>query len=81
VTEGHQYHLGTVNFIGNKLFSAALLKRVARQKSGFVFVPSKLDKDIERLQDFYGKDGYLDTQVRLIRKANVPPEISTSSIR
>ena len=71
VSEGHQYHIGTVNFSGNKLFSAALLKRVARQKPGFVFAPSRLDKDIERLRDFYGKDGYLDTDVRLNRKANV----------
>ncbi len=71
ITEGHQYHIGTVEFSGNKLFTSALLKRVARQKSGFIFTPSKLDKDVERLQDFYGKDGYLDTQVRLTRKANV----------
>jgi outer membrane protein insertion porin family len=42
-----------------------------RQKTGVVFVPSKLDKDVERLDDFYGKDGYLDTRVRLNRKPNV----------
>ena len=30
-----------------------------------------LDKDVERLDDFYGKDGYLDTRVRLNRKPNV----------
>ena len=34
-------------------------------------MPSKLDKDVERLEDFYGKDGYLDTRVRLVRKPNV----------
>ncbi len=71
ITEGRQYRLGEVSFKGNKLFTSALLKRVARQKSGVVFVPSKLDKDVERLEDFYGKDGYLDTRVRLIRKPNV----------
>jgi outer membrane protein insertion porin family len=36
-----------------------------------IFIPSKLDKDVERLEDFYGKDGYLDTRVRLVRKPNV----------
>lgn len=71
LTEGRQYRIGEISFKGNKLFTAALLKRVARQKSGLVFVPSKLDKDVERLEDFYGKDGYLDTRVRLTRKPNV----------
>jgi outer membrane protein insertion porin family len=71
ISEGHEYRIGTINFTGNKLFSSALLKRVARQKSGFVFTPSKLDSDVERLRDFYGKDGYLDTDVRLTRKGNV----------
>src|SRR6185369_5323683 len=31
---------------------------------------SKLDKDSERMEDFYGKDGYLDTRVRIQRKPN-----------
>jgi outer membrane protein insertion porin family len=71
INEGRQYRVGEVTFTGNKLFNSALLKRVVRQKAGVVFVPSKLDKDVERLDDFYGKDGYLDTRVRLNRKPNV----------
>ena len=71
INEGRQYRVGEVSFSGNKLFNSALLKRVVRQKTGVVFVPSKLDKDVERLDDFYGKDGYLDTRVRLNRKPNV----------
>ncbi len=71
INEGRQYRVGEVSFTGNKLFNSALLKRVVRQKTGVVFVPSKLDKDVERLDDFYGKDGYLDTRVRLNRKPNV----------
>ncbi len=71
ISEGRQYRIGDISFKGNKLFTSSLLKRVARQKSGVVFVPSKLDKDVERLEDFYGKDGYLDTRVRLVRKPNV----------
>jgi outer membrane protein insertion porin family len=34
-------------------------------------VPSKIDADRTRLDDFYGKDGYLDTRVSLLRKPNV----------
>ncbi len=71
IAEGRQYRVGEISFTGNKLFNSALLKRVVRQKTGVVFVPSKLDKDVERLDDFYGKDGYLDTRVRLNRKPNV----------
>ncbi len=71
VNEGRRYRLGEVSFSGNKLFESSLLRRVVRQRSGAVFVPSLLDKDVERLDDFYGKDGYLDTRVRLNRKPNV----------
>ncbi len=71
VDEGRQYHIGEITFSGNKLYTSALLKRVARQKSGFVFTPSKIDKDRERLEDFYGKDGYLDARINPLRKPNV----------
>src|SRR5258708_2957370 len=71
INEGRQYHIGEVSFSGNKLFSSTLLRRVARQKTGFVFTPSKLDKDEERIRDFYGKDGYIETRVRLLRKPNL----------
>lgn len=76
VTEGRRYRLGEISFTGNKLFESSLLKRVVRQKTGFVFVPSKIDKDRERLDDFYGKDGYLDTRVTILRK----PNLSTGAI-
>ena len=71
VTEGRQYRVGEINFSGNKLFATTLLKRVARIRSGMVFVPSLLDKDTERVEDFYGKDGYLQTNVRILRKPNI----------
>jgi len=71
ISEGRQYHIGQITFSGNKLHSSALLRRVAREKTGMVFSPSLLDKDVERLSDFYGKDGYLYTDVRLERKPNL----------
>lgn len=71
IEEGRRYRIGDVTFSGNKLFESTLLGRVVRQKKGFVFTPSKLDKDTDRLEDFYGKDGYLDTRVQLHRKPNV----------
>lgn len=71
VVEGRQYRIGDITFTGNKLYSTDLLRRLLRQRTGAVFAPAKLDKDSERLQDFYGRDGYLDTRVRLVRKPNV----------
>ncbi len=71
VAEGRQYHIGEITFAGNKLHPTALLKRVLRQRSGMLFKPSKLDKDVDRLEEFYGRDGHLDTRVRLVRKPNV----------
>jgi len=71
VTEGRQYRIGDISFKGNKLYSERLLRLLPRQKKGMVFVPSKLDKDVEALEDFYGRDGYLDTRVRLVRKPNL----------
>jgi outer membrane protein insertion porin family len=71
VNEGRRYHIGQVTFAGNKIHSSSLLRRVVRQKPGMIFSPSKLDKDVERLTDFYGKDGYLYTDAHLIRNPNL----------
>jgi outer membrane protein insertion porin family len=76
VEEGRRYRIGDVTFTGNKLHPSSILRRVIRQRKGAIFTPSKLDKDIERLEDFYGHDGYLDTRVQLNRK----PNISTGNI-
>jgi outer membrane protein insertion porin family len=71
IDEGRQYRIGEVTFSGNNLFNSQLLGRVVRQRNGHVFRPSLLDKDVGRLEDFYGKDGYLEARVRLHRKPNV----------
>ena len=41
------------------------------ERPGNWFTPSKLDKDVEALEDFYGRGGYLDTRVHLLRKPNL----------
>ena len=76
VDEGRQYHIGEISIVGNKIYQTELLKRVIRQHPGFVFVPSKLDKDRETLEDFHTRGGYLDTRVVMNRK----PNISTGNI-
>jgi outer membrane protein insertion porin family len=71
ITEGRQYHIGAISFSGNKIYSARLLRLALRQKPGMVFSPSKLDKDVTTLEDFYGRDGYLETEIHLVRKPNL----------
>ena len=71
VDEGRQYRIGDISIAGGKLYPEALLNAVVAQKSGSVYNPTKLDKDVEALEDFYGRDGYLETRVRLVRKPNV----------
>ncbi len=73
VTEGRQYRIGEISITGNKLHSTVLLRRVAAlyAKSGAVFAPSQIDKAVERIEDYYGKDGYLDTRVRVTRRPNL----------
>ena len=71
VNEGRQYKLGDISFTGNKLYPSRLLRLIPRQRKGDIFVPSKLDKDTETLEEFYGRDGYLQTRVHLIRKPNL----------
>ena len=73
INEGRRYHVGEVTFSGNKLHSSALLKRVVslHVKPGMVFAPSQIDKGAERIEDYYGRDGYLDTRARVVRTPNL----------
>jgi len=71
VIEGRQYKIGDVTFVGQKLYDEALLRLLLTQRPGMVFTPSKMDKDVETLENFYGRGGYLETRVRLVRKPNV----------
>ncbi len=71
VVEGRQYKVGDITFTGNTIHPSRLLGLVVRQRKGTTFVPSKLDKDVENLEDFYGRGGYLDTRVRLVRRPNL----------
>ena len=71
VNEGRRYRIGDISVTGAKLHTEALLKRILRQRSGAIFVPSRIEKDKERIEEYYGRDGHLDTRVTLIRKSNI----------
>ncbi len=71
VKEGRQYRLGEITVSGVKLFPMDLIRRVARVETGDVYSPKKLDEEQDRMQEFYGQFGYLETMVRIIRRPNV----------
>ncbi len=83
VVEGPQYRVGTVEFKGNELFPREQIvqnltskdgektKRGLQLRSGEVFSPTRLGKDTEAIQDFYGARGYIDARVRPERIANI----------
>lgn len=71
VDEGRRYKIGRIGFVGNKVFPVRMLSMALLQRPGNWFVPSKLDEDVQSLEQFYGKSGYLDTRVNLVRKPNL----------
>ncbi len=76
INEGQQYRVGDVSIVGNSLYTEEELKSVLRLNSGDIFSPRQVDFDQENLNDYYGKEGYLDTRVRPERK----PNLSTRAI-
>ncbi len=72
VNEGRLYRVGDITITGNTIFPPELLfRRALEVKTGDVFAPSKLDDDVESLDDFYGTFGYLETRVALLRYPNI----------
>lgn len=69
--EGKQYRIGEITFEGNEIYNDQILSLVMRTRPGSVYDPEKLDEDVEFLEDFYGKFGYMETRVRMQRIPNV----------
>lgn len=71
VNEGRQYKVGDIAITGNTIIPTDQLLAVLRQTTGTLFSPSKIDRDVTALEDAYGKDGYIETRVQLVRKPNL----------
>ena len=68
------YHVGEVKFSGNKLFDSDRLSEFVDYydlTEGHVFSPDKVDKMLESIRTYYGEYGYIQTQVRAVRRPNV----------
>lgn len=64
VSEGRQYFVGNITISGNEKYSLEQLQKEVKAKTGDVFSPPGLNKDLGRLRDFYYSKGYIDARVR-----------------
>lgn len=76
IIEGRQYKVGEIAISGNTLITTDKLRAALKQTTGTIFAPSLIDKDVTALEDSFGKDGYIETRVQMIRK----PNLSTGAI-
>ncbi len=82
ISEGARYRVGSVEFEGNKLFSAeelttgAVIRDGPRLRRGLsltpgrVFTPKALSADRDGVEDYYGARGYIDAQIMPLRIPN-----------
>lgn len=71
VGEGKQYKVGNVEFVGNDTYEDSVLRLMLRVLPGAVYRPEKIDEDVDRLEDFYGQFGFMETRIRMVRVPNV----------
>ncbi len=71
IFEGTQYKVGEILIEGNTLFPTVELQRRLPMTAGMTFTPEGLTADTTALENYYGARGYLDTNVRAIRVANI----------
>ena len=65
ITEGAQYHVGTVAIQGLQVVTEPNFRKVIKVTEGKVFSPQKLQKDIKAVEDAYGVAGYADAKVNV----------------
>ena len=65
ITEGQQYHVGTLSVEGLHIVTEANFRKVIKVTEGKIFSPQKLQKDIKSVEDAYGVAGYADAKVNV----------------
>ena len=81
IFEGKPYKFGAVTFKGNKLGTAADLQRGFKMRVGSTYTPKGLADDVEAVEDFYGRLGYIDvTQSAGNLRVNRVPNTDTGTM-
>jgi outer membrane protein insertion porin family len=65
ITEGPQYHVGTLAIQGLHVVTEPNFRKVIKVTEGKIFSPQKLQKDIKSVEDAYGVAGYADAKVNV----------------
>jgi outer membrane protein insertion porin family len=60
ITEGPQYHVGTVGVTGGQVYSDAQIQSRLKTMPGKLFSPQDLRDDTKAIGDLYGTRGYID---------------------
>ncbi len=73
IIEGFQTKIEAIYFSGNNFASDSTLRKTMKTKaqalfSKGVFQESKLEEDIERIQEYYGEHGFIDAKVVNVEK-------------
>jgi outer membrane protein insertion porin family len=63
ITEGPQYHVGTVGVAGAMVFTTDQVQAILKTRPGNVFSPQDLQDDTKAIGDMYGTRGYIDMTV------------------
>lgn len=62
--KGPVFHVNTIQFEGNKLFSNEEIEKLFLIREGDVYSPEKLRKTLQAVKDLYGRKGYLEANVQ-----------------
>ncbi len=71
VFEGIQYTVGKVDVQGGKLFNREQIRGRLKMLESQVYSPQGMEADVKAVRDLYGERGYIDTDVKPERQANV----------
>jgi outer membrane protein insertion porin family len=78
LTEGQQYHVGTVTIDGLHIVTEPNFRKVIKVTEGKVFSPQQLQKDIKAVEDAYGVAGYADAKVNVATTPAGPALVNLS---
>ncbi len=64
VTEGDQYRVGKLAFVGQETAKEAGLRALVKLKEGSIYTPKGLKEDMKAITDGYGAGGFVDADIR-----------------
>lgn len=62
VYEGRLYSVDSIAVEGPELFPPEQIEGLLQLRPGMTFTPGALQEDVERIEDFYGRQGYIDVK-------------------